>query len=203
MSTGSAGLLCLMALAAHGQSVDTVLPERKTRLKLEAGSSYLAPTQAHRQIHTACLDLLAGAEFFPCTPLTVLGGLTVNYAWGSIIQWDDNFQDVTHANHAVGIGPMFLLRFEPFVYKGFSVSPEVSGACVIHTSEFPHGGDIYNLLWRLGGSVNYRVNQRWAVSLNARWTHVSNGQGLGPHNPSYEGAGVGLTVAYRLKAKTR
>ena len=32
------------------------------------------------------------------------------------------------------------------------------------------------------------VNERLSLTVGLRWMHISNGQGLGAHNPSYEGA---------------
>ncbi len=161
---------------------------KATRYKIEAGLEYLFPTKDHRSIQTVSLNVLGGAEFFKKMPLSVYGGVTATYVWETIVQWDDNFNDITYENNAFGIGPVFLIRYEPFIYAGFSVAPEFSGGIIFYSHDFPAGGDFYNFMWRLGGSINYRMkNNKYSFNLNVKWMHVSNGQGLGPQNPSYEG----------------
>lgn len=184
-------IFCLLSFSVFAQKGQTDTFQ-KIRFKIDPSIEYLTPSHNHRNIQTTSLNLWGGAEFFRKTPLTVCGGITATYAWGTIKQWDDNFQDITYKNQAFGIGPSFLLRFEPFVYKGFSIAPEVSLGMIFYTQRFPYGGDIYNFMSRLGGSVNYRINKKYAVNLNGKWMHISNGQGMGEQNPSYEGWGFGV-----------
>lgn len=187
----SSAILTFAALTAHAQHAG----KKWLKLKAEPSVEYLTPTHGYRDIQTVSVNIWGGAEFFKKTPLTVYGGITSTYAWGTITQWDDNFNDITYGNQAAGIGPAFLLRFEPFAYKGFSLAPEFSGGYILYNSRFPYGGDTYNFMTRMGGSANYRLGEKYALSLNARWMHVSNAQGLGPHNPSYEGWGIGFGIA--------
>jgi hypothetical protein len=49
---------------------------------------------------------------------------------------------------------------------------------------------------RLGGSLCYRVSKREKIAIGGRWMHVSNGQGFNQHNPSYENAGVNLSLIH-------
>lgn len=152
----------------------------------------MLPVHASRSIQTISSHFLAGAEFFKKTPFTVYVGITTTYAWGTIVQFDNNLKEVEYENNAFGIGPLFLLRFEPFVYKDFSVAPELTGGLIFYTNRFPYGGDIYNFMWRMGLTATYRITQKFAVLANVKWMHVSNGQGLGPQNPSYEAWGPGM-----------
>src|SRR4051812_22630220 len=99
---------------------------KRTRMKLEAGLEYMTPPDASRQIQTVSMNLLAGAEFFKKVRLSISGGVTTTYAWGNIIQWNEFFRDVKYKNAAFGAGPIFLLRFEPFVYNGLSFSSDIS-----------------------------------------------------------------------------
>ncbi|HEY0262789.1 MAG TPA: hypothetical protein VGB95_07165 [Chitinophagales bacterium] len=168
---------------------------KKIRFKIDPSVEYLTPSHTYRNIQTTSINIWGGAEFFRKTPLTICGGITATYAWGNIKQWGNNFQEVTYKNQAFGIGPAFLLRFEPFVYKGFSIAPEVSLGVILYTQHFPYGGDIYNFMSRVGGSINYHINKKYAVNLNGKWMHVSNGQGFSEHNPSYEGWGFGVGFA--------
>jgi hypothetical protein len=62
----------------------------------------------------------------------------------------------------------------------------------------PPGGDIYNFTWQLGGALAFRIDERFTLSAGVRRMHVSNGQGLVPRNPSYEGIGFPLGLAVRF-----
>jgi hypothetical protein len=92
---------------------------------------------------------------------------------------------------------MFLLRVLPLRIGRLSVTAEMVGAIVFYSSNFPPGGDIYNFTWRFGGAAGYQVTDSLRMMVGVRWRHVSNGQGLGPQNPSYEGIGfpIGLLLA--------
>lgn len=173
---------------------------KTARYKIEPSLEYLFPTDIDRDIQTVAFNILGGMEFFKKMPLSIYGGVTGTYVWGTIVQWDDNFNDVTYKNKTFGIGPVFLIRYEPFSYAGFSISPDFGGGVIFYLEDFPYGGDFYNFMWRVGGSINYRMdNNKYAFNLNAKWMHVSNGQGLGPHNPSYEAVGLGLGLARYFK----
>ncbi|WP_339810999.1 hypothetical protein [uncultured Imperialibacter sp.] len=171
---------------------------KKAGVKFESGIEYLTPTHNNRSIQTVTANLFVGREFFEKIRFSVYGGVTTTYAWGTIVQWDDNFNNITYHNNAAGIGPAFQVRFEPFVYNRFSFSPDFGGGLIFYSSKFPHGGDIYNFMWRMGGAIHYRVNSTYGVNLTSKWLHVSNGQGLGAHNPSYEAWGVGVAFVKYL-----
>jgi lipid A 3-O-deacylase len=180
---------CASALAHPAN--DSLDMHRGIKLKFETSAEYLTPTHRDRSIQTVSANLLFGVQFFKKMPFSVYAGVTTTYAWGTIIQWNESFKEVTYRNNAFGIGPAFLLRWEPGIYKGFSISPDVSGGLIFYSNRFPHGGDIYNFMWRMGGAIHYHINNKFAVNIYARWMHVSNGQGLGDFNPSYEAWGVG------------
>lgn len=169
-----------------------VKKEKNIRLKFETGTEYLTPTKRDRRIQTISQNVYLGVEFFKKIHFSVYVGITLTYAWGYILQWDEHFNDVRHNNSAAGAGPVFLLRLEPLIYHRVSLSGDFSGGIIFYSGSFPYGGDIYNFMLRAGGSVKYRFNRKLAVSLDGKWMHVSNAQGLNPHNPSYEGAGISL-----------
>ena len=169
---------------------------RQLRIKFEGGLEYIVPYDASRQIRTVSINLYPGVQLFQRVHLSLHAGITATYAWGNIIQWDQNFQNVTYQTAAFGIGPGILIRFEPLIVGRFSLSVDVAEKLLFYTAHFPAGGDIYNFMSSLGGSICYRVSKRDKVSFGGRWMHVSNGQGLNQHNPSYEGAGVNLSVIH-------
>lgn len=184
--------------ASFAQSLDDMLTASTFKMKLEPSIEFLIPTDSDRNIQTLSGNLLFGLEFFEQSPLSIYGGITITHAWGNIRQWENNIK-VQHENKAIGVGPVFLLRFEPYVYYGLSVSGDASGGIIVYSTEFPYGGDIYNFMWRIGLSLHYRFNESYAMSVNYKWMHVSNGQGLGPFNPSYEGKGFGISLVSYLR----
>ncbi len=188
--------LSLTGVIGICQSTET----ENIRKKYEAGLEYLTPRDRHdRNIRTISMNTLYGWERFEKTPFTFVVGITSTYAWGTITQFDENLDEITFSNNAFGIGPVYLLRFEPFIYRGLSLAPEFMGGIILYSKEFPAGGDIYNFMWRLGGSINYRVNKNYSININTKWMHVSNGQGVGPGNPSYEALGFGIAVVKYLQ----
>ena len=167
---------------------------RTTRLKLETGLELMLPYHKSRQIQTISANFLFGAQFFKKWHLQVLGGITTTYAYGNIIQWDDHFQDITYQNNAFGAGPVLQLRIEPLVIKKISVSVDIGSGIIFYNTRFPYGGDYYNFMSRLGASFIYHINEKFAFGVSGKWMHVSNGQGLGGFNPSYEAAGMSVEL---------
>jgi len=85
--------------------------------------------------------------------------------------------------------PMAWAR--PYVFAsagilGFPVSPFLPGAS---RYDFQTAG---------GAGVDFSIDARWTLGLEALGTHVSNGQGIGPHNPALDGYGAGLHASYGL-----
>ncbi|MCU7937059.1 MAG: acyloxyacyl hydrolase [Candidatus Thiodiazotropha sp. (ex Dulcina madagascariensis)] len=47
-------------------------------------------------------------------------------------------------------------------------------------------------MWRGGPVVRYAIRNDLEIALGYRWMHLSNGQGAGSQNPSYDAQGVNL-----------
>ena len=182
---------CLRAQAVNDSSTFRKL-KTPIHFKAEAGWEYLVPTHFLRDISTASVNAVAGVEFFKRVRVSLNAGVTFTFAYGSITQWNEKFKDVKYFNRAFGAGPIFLLRVEPYLGKGFSFSGDINLGVILYSTHFPYGGDIYNFMSRLGGSLIYRINKNYALSVSGKWMHVSNGQGLSAFNPSYEAAGTSM-----------
>lgn len=169
---------------------------KQLRLKLDLGAEYMAPYDPSRLIRTVSINAYPSIQMFKKVHLSLGAGLTATYAWGNIIQYGNNFQNVTYQTAAFGIGPGILVRFEPLIVGRFSISLDMNLALILYTAHFPAGGDIYNFMLRFGGSLCYRVTKRDKIALGGRWMHVSNGQGLNEHNPSYPSAGANISVIH-------
>ena len=168
----------------------------RMRLKFDAGVEYMAPYDASRMIRTVSINAYPCVQLFQRVHLSLGAGITATYAWGNIVQYGNNFQNVVMPTAAFGIGPGLLVRFEPLIVGRFSLSLDVNLALLLYTEHFPAGGDIYNFMLRFGGSVCYRVTKRDKIALGGRWMHVSNGQGLNDHNPSYPSGGANISVIH-------
>ncbi len=186
----------LHAAPPHQMSHRDSVFVQQMRIKFEGGLEYMAPYDASRMIRTVTMDLYPSVQFFKRVHLSIGVGLTTTYAWGNIIQFGKNFQEVTMQTAAFGIGPGLYIRFEPIIVGRFSLSIDINEGVLLYSENFPAGGDIYNFMSRLGGSVCYRVSKRNKLALSGRWMHVSNGQGFNQHNPSYPAAGAGLAFIH-------
>jgi len=179
-------------LYAQQDSISKAYPFPTSKFNVELGVEYLWPVESDRKINTLSFNAVIGKEFFKKIHLSPYGGITATYAWGNIIQLNDSSQEVNYDNAAFGIGPVFTLRFEPLVYRGFSLGADASGGIIFYTTDFPAGGDFYNFMWRIGPTATWRINNEYSVNAGYRWMHVSNGQGLGSHNPYYPAQGISI-----------
>jgi hypothetical protein len=200
----STGLLRAVAVAVIAALSATayadpppVTPRASVRLFVASETEYYVPTKSDRRVQSNFENVMAGVSLFRGR-FTVAGGATATSARGYITQYGDHFQDVALATAVGGAGPIFLLRAQPFELWRLSLALDLVGGLVLYAHRFPPGGDVYNFAWRLGGALALRLTDAVSVSTGARWMHVSNGQGLGPQNPSYEGVGFPLGVTYRF-----
>lgn len=192
--------LSIVALSANDALAAEPEPVRASgqALRAEIEAEYLWPTSEDRRIHTVSIHGLVGRGFFGASWIGWRAGLTASYAWGHILQLDDQFRDVRSDNAALALGPMLLLRLQTPELFGFSFGGDGSGGILLHSREFPAGGDIYNFMWRAGLLLERRLAEQIWLGASFHVMHVSNGQGLGPHNPSYEGQGAGLWLSAAL-----
>lgn len=161
----------------------------------EIGVEYFWPASRDRQIHTTVVNILKRSNYLDDLHITTYAGLTVNYAWGHIIQKDPFGQDIEYSNSAFGIGPLFHARWSPLTLDDLTFSIDASGGIMLHNREFPAGGDLYNFIWRIGPSISYQDSDKQTLIFGFRMMHVSNGQGLTRGNPAYDAAGISLTVS--------
>ncbi len=163
----------------------------------ELEAEYLAPTHDDRQIRTLSLHARVGRKLLGLSWLSWRAGVTLTTAWGNIVQLDESFRDVRRESSATGAGPTGSLRLSSPPLWGLSLGADASGGLLLYSREFPAGGDVYNFMWRAGLFVEERAAPVW-LGAGLHVMHVSNGQGLGPHNPSYEARGVGMWLALPL-----
>jgi hypothetical protein len=193
----SLALSLALASTAHAQAV--VRPHSH-RTHASMAASFYAPTRDSRQIDTVILDVLGGYEIldFGWGGIVVYAGASIVGASGFILQPNDVQQMQRFDCSVAGAGPTFLFRIEPLRLGGFSVAIDANGSLLFYTAHFPPGGDGYDFAWRIGGTLAYELSDGFRIELSSRWMHVSNGQGIGPFNPAYEGVGGSIGAQIRL-----
>lgn len=162
----------------------------------EFGLDRLAPLHANRQIHTTSLHWRLREKQWWDGRVALRLGATLSRPTGSITQPGPNGIDLLDSP-AWGLGPAVDAQLRLVRGTGWRLQLDTSAAVLLYDRRFPAGGDHYNGMLQLGPSIAWQLPAgRGELELGWRWMHVSNGQGLGPHNPSYEGRGI--TLRWRL-----
>lgn len=94
----------------------------------------------------------------------------------------------------VFIVPWPRWRVRPYVFMG-------AGLVFFSPEPFLPGGDVYDFVLNSGLGAELSLDERIALDLNAFAVHVSNGQGLVAHNPSYDGYGIGGALEYSFEPR--
>ena len=162
---------------------------------LELGIEYYSPSHWNRQINTINLNGLIGKEFIRTIGLQIFAGVTITHAWGNTIMVNEFLKEAQYETSAMGIGPVILLRIKPLTINNFSFSVDALGGIILYDKTFPPRGDIYNFMFRLGGTIGFYVGNNLTLNLGIRRMHISNGQGVGYFNPFYEGEGLSLNLS--------
>jgi len=162
---------------------------------LEIGLEYYSPSHWNRQIKAINLNGLIGKEFIPLIGLQIFAGATITHAWGNTIMVNKLLKEEQYETSAMGIGPIILFRLQPLTFGNFSFSVDALGGIILYNKSFPPRGDIYNFIFRLGGTITFSVGDNYSFNLGLRRMHISNGQGVGSFNPFYEGEGISLNLS--------
>lgn len=174
------------------------LPKRSA---LQVGIEYLAPLEASRDIDTLNVNALYNVKTFEVIGLSLSAGGTVTYAKGDITQTEGELsegtlREVTYDTEAVGIGPVVLADLRLWRFDGLSLQVDASAGVIAYDRDFPAGGDRYNFMWRVGPVLQFTVDTGMLACIGWLWMHVSNGQGTGPQNPSYDAGGLSLQLFF-------
>lgn len=163
----------------------------------------IAPSKAERQ-----LELTNTSWFFAKKPvledrLDLRMGVTATRATGSITQLEGSFEEgtlrsVTLGSPAWGLGPTVSASLKLAELGPVRLNLDASGSVMFYDRSFPAGGSRYNGMLQAGPSLSLGLDTRRTLTAGARWTHISNGQGLGAHNPSFDGRGLFVQVERAL-----
>jgi hypothetical protein len=161
------------------------------------GASYYTPTQDHRDIDVMVLDLSDAWKF--CRVFEFQGRFTLFHAHGSRT---DAPSGVDPDSTATGFAAGPAVRFYPFDVLGSErVRPYLEGSAqFLFTPDtrdgFPSGGTAVNGFLRAGAGVKFQLGQRSAIEATYDWfSHASNGVGLVPQNPMWNGHGGGIALS--------
>lgn len=166
------------------------------RRKIISGE-YLGPTDRSRDIKTVVAEFGYAISEIEEINLSFHFDITGNYATGSITQLegrveDGTFREVRIENSAFGLGFGLLANLRFFKSKALSVSIVGIGNFIIHDRDFPAGGDRHNFMWRVGPTAEYAIDDSRSLGVSYHRTHISNGRGFRPQNPSYDAHGIAL-----------
>lgn len=152
--------------------------------KLELDWDYL--THAHfkdRYINTVSLHILENIS--KKNNRSIYRGITITRPYGYI-----NEKEQTKDSSAVGVGPVYMIRYEKKLSGKLYEALDMSGGFIVYDKTFPAEGRYYNFMWRIGPRFIYRINENSSVNIGYMLMHVSNG--FKTHNPGYNGEGVSL-----------
>lgn len=101
-------LVCFWSVPAIA---DQPAPRPRPPLRVDSEVEYYLPTHPSRAINTLFTNALVGVALLRGI-LILEAGLTATAAWGSITQWDANFNNVVYPITVGGAGPIVLIRCE-------------------------------------------------------------------------------------------
>jgi hypothetical protein len=151
--------------------------------KLELEWDYLASHAKDRNLDTVSLHIVE--KFSETQNRSAYRGITITRPRGDIT-WENKQQN----SSAVGIGPVYMLRYEENCSGKLSVALDISGGFIVYNKRFPAGGEYYNFMWRIGPQFIYKISESSSVNIGYMLMHVSNG--LRGNNPGDDAHGVSL-----------
>ncbi|QDU65336.1 acyloxyacyl hydrolase [Engelhardtia mirabilis] len=99
---------------------------------------------------------------------------------------------------SIGLGLSGLVRWHVLRGRGWSAFLEGGLGFVASEEAVPSGGSRLNGTRQAGVGVAFDVGERWRLTVGVRQEHLSNGGGLGPNNPTWDGFGGYLGLALDL-----
>jgi len=169
--------------------------EQKTATKVvkapnEIEIEYLHPMSfKKRHIDTYSIHILESIGNIHHTD--VYRGFTVTRALGSLTDGNEE-----RNSEALGMGYTYLFRKKKNISKKVALAVDASGGLMFYDQAFPATGRAYNFMWRVGPRVIYMPTAATSLSLGWTYMHVSNG--MGSHNPGYNGGGVTLGLGWNF-----
>ena len=124
-----------------------------------------------------------------CRALTIHRGLTFSRPLGYTSEYG-----YSEDSQAVGLGPAVMLRWTQKISGKFSASWDASGSLMVYNRAHPAHGRAFGFLWRTGPRLIWNYADNGSFSLGWSIAHSSNG--MGTHNPGYNGVGFSLGFSH-------
>lgn len=184
---GSLTLLTLFGGAVFGG--DGLVPTQAVEVQ------HIRPTQWDRQLQLTNVSWFLAKTSIVDDRLEIKLGGTASRASGSITQLKGSLADGTlHSevlqSPAWGLGPTASASLRLVNLGAARIGLDTSGSLMFYDRRFPSGGSWYNGMLQAGPSMGLGLGNGRSLTAGVRWTHISNGQGLGAHNPSFDGRGL-------------
>jgi len=192
-------IIFIFFMPAYNLNAQDTTPKFQTNRNFNFELEYYQPKDLSRNIKSVFAYSFWGREFINELHYSIYGGLITSFTWGNTLHWDANFVDRHYDASSIGIGPASLIRVDFLRFGRFNISGDFMVGIILYNKHFPDGGDIYNFMRKYGVTFGANISKDFDIDIGIRDMHISNGQGLGPQNPSYEGWGVSLDFIKHLK----
>lgn len=96
---------------------------------------------------------------------------------------------------ARGVAVTYVLRWHAVRRGASSMFFELGWGGALFATRFPPGGTHANGTSMIGAGLQLELGWRIALRVEAREVHVSNGKGIVPENPAFDGLELGAHVA--------
>lgn len=107
----------------------------------------------------------------------------------------------TYNCNTFGVGFSGVMRWEFVKLDYHSLFVESGLGMIFTVKPFPPMGTFYNFTPNFGLGTNVKLNNITQLTFGYRWQHFSNGTGIVPTNPSYNGNGIFLGFRYKTNRK--
>ncbi|MDH3891161.1 MAG: acyloxyacyl hydrolase [candidate division Zixibacteria bacterium] len=97
----------------------------------------------------------------------------------------------------IGLGLSFAVRWHFVRRPSFSFFTDWGVGFMVGSKSFPPGGTKYNATPNFGLGISTEFVLGWRILMGLRQLHMSNGKGLVANNPSFDGLGGFIGLAFR------
>lgn len=158
-----------------------------------SGEVFFPEDADNRDIRIYAVSLLLENELRP--GLLLIGAVGPTVTRGVFVR-DEDPEGLELDSDRVGLGTAGFIRWRPARRGGIAPFVELAFGMLFTTRDFPPDGTPWNFNQRYGVGLDVQVSPRISLAVAYRHLHVSNGKGLVPENPSYDGDGLMLGIVW-------